>query len=199
MHKTIIFIISLFCIQLCLGQNDTPAWISGNNPESFVHVQDSVIKMEIAQFSRKGASQRRSDDASGSKLLPVPLKRCADQFAYFEKGTLYSLQLLIHIYVTGAEANARIEKINLLFYKTPLVLPDSAIADIYHPKLCEQFTKKNRPISADCKAFMSADKRRVYIYMLNGEERNRYEVTWVVQDRKYLTRIVDLTEHIEKG
>ncbi|WP_315823560.1 hypothetical protein [Paraflavitalea speifideaquila] len=46
-----------------------------------------------------------------------------------------------------------------------------------------QFTAKNKPVAVDCKAFRSADKQRVYIYMVNGEGRDRYEVTWVIQQK----------------
>ena len=33
--------------------------------------------------------------------------------------------------------------------------------------------------------------RKYYIYMLNGEGAGRYEVTWVIQDKHYLRRVVD--------
>jgi hypothetical protein len=177
-------------MQLCWGQNDSPGPPSGN-PESWVHVQDTVIKKEVAQFCHSGASQRSHGETAGAALLPIALKRCNDTFAYFDRGSLYSIELIVHIYLTRTAATRQIEKIDMIFYKTRLVLPESALKGINGPRVCTQFTSKNRPVTADCKAFQSADKRRVYIYMLNGEGQHRYEVTWVVQDRKYLTRIVD--------
>ncbi len=191
MPMNTVFNILLYCMQLCWGQNDSTDGLWGNNPESWVHLQDSVIKKEIAQFSLTGASLRGQGEASGATLKQVQLKRCNDTFAYFEKGSLYASEVLIDIFLTGAAANQQIEKISLLFYKTPLELPDSAFKGIYAPKVCTRFTGKNKPVAASCRAFRSADKRRVYIYMLNGEGERRYEVTWVVQDRKYLTRIID--------
>lgn len=191
MQMTNIFIILLYCMQLSGEQNDSSNRLSGNNPESWVNVQDTVIKNEVAQFSLTGAPHRGHGEVLGAALLPVKLKRCNDTFAYFDRGSIYAIEVIIDIYLTQAAANRQIEKIDLIFYKTPLVLPDSAFKGIYGPKVCTQFTRKNRPVAADCKAFQSADKRRVYIYMLNGEGQHRYEVTWVIQDRKYLTRIID--------
>jgi hypothetical protein len=41
------------------------------------------------------------------------------------------------------------------------------------------------------KVFVSPDKKKVYIYMLNRDNLGSYEVTWVIQDKKYLRRVVD--------
>ncbi len=38
---------------------------------------------------------------------------------------------------------------------------------------------------------VSADGRKIYIYMLKRESGGSYEVTWVIQDKKYLRRVVD--------
>lgn len=191
MRKTTLFLLLLCCMQLSWAQNDSTGWPSGKHTEGWEQVQDPVMKQEVAQFNRKGVKQSSSPAATGARLLPIPLKRCTDKFAYFEKGSIYSLDVLVHIFLTGTAPQNRIEKIDLLFYKTPLTLPESALKGIYSPRSCTQFTGKNKPVSADCKAFQSADKQRVYIYMVNGEGKDRYEVTWVVQGRKYLRRIVD--------
>jgi hypothetical protein len=39
--------------------------------------------------------------------------------------------------------------------------------------------------------YRSADGKRIYIYMLKRETGGSYEVTWVIQDKKYLRRIID--------
>jgi hypothetical protein len=191
MRTVLIFITSLFCMHFCLAQEGVPARNAASDPEGFAQVSDTVIKSEVALFSVKAAGLGIPNATSPVKLLPIPLKRCNDDFAYFDKGTVIALEVLIHIEAGGAANPTGLKKIDLLFYKTPLVLPDSALAGIYGARLCTKFTKKNRPITADCKAYMSADKRRVYIYMLNAEGKDRYEVTWVVQDRKYKMRVVD--------
>ncbi len=39
--------------------------------------------------------------------------------------------------------------------------------------------------------YLGGDKRTIYIYMLNRESIGSYEVTWIIQDKKYLRRVVD--------
>jgi hypothetical protein len=31
----------------------------------------------------------------------------------------------------------------------------------------------------------------MYVYMLNRDDTGSYEITWVIQDRKYLRRVLD--------
>lgn len=35
------------------------------------------------------------------------------------------------------------------------------------------------------------DNGRIYIYMIAGVDRERYEVTWVIKDSKFYTRVID--------
>jgi hypothetical protein len=39
--------------------------------------------------------------------------------------------------------------------------------------------------------YLSKDDRKVYIYLLNKDGKGGYEVTWVIQDKKFLRRVLD--------
>ena len=70
-----------------------------------------------------------------------------------------------------------------------LVVPPAAYFDLYEPHLFYTDAKGSK--KTYCNVYRSADSRRYYIYMLNGDGAGRYEVTWVIQDKQYLRRVVD--------
>jgi hypothetical protein len=153
-------------------------------------LRDNLIRNEIASFSINGSSIRDSGGLSNA-LTEIPLKRCSDKHLYFEKGNLYAAEIIISIQANEGALPPGIKDIMYIHYKYGFSLPDSAIADIPNPRFCEKYTSKGKPLVSNSRVFRSADKKRVYIYMLNGEGADSYEVTWVVQDSKYLTRVVD--------
>jgi hypothetical protein len=76
----------------------------------------------------------------------------------------------------------------ILNNKDTVALPPAAYADLYHP----EFTYvENGTIKTHDAVFLSADKHRVYIYMVNNEAIGKYEVTWILQDNKYVGRVID--------
>jgi hypothetical protein len=70
-----------------------------------------------------------------------------------------------------------------------VVVPPAAFVDLYQPHLFYIDAKGNK--KTYCNVYMSADRRRYYIYMVNGDGAGRYEVTWVIQDKHYLRRVID--------
>ena len=76
--------------------------------------------------------------------------------------------------------------------------PVEAFTGIYEPWPCEwsyqpvgKYVHREPLSTPNLKMFQSKKSHCIYLYMLNGEGENRYEVTWIVQDGKYLTRVVD--------
>lgn len=67
-------------------------------------------------------------------------------------------------------------------------IPAAAIADLYNPSFTYSAGGKANIAGG---VYFSADKKRIYIYLLKQEEGGSYEVTWVIQDKKYLRRVVD--------
>lgn len=74
-------------------------------------------------------------------------------------------------------------------------LPTEALEGLYEPNFCSSnySSTKKQPLPEHyfASVYESADKKRVYIYMLNGDGAGGYEVTWVIEDHKYLMRVVD--------
>jgi len=72
--------------------------------------------------------------------------------------------------------------------KDTVAVPPAAFADLFHP----EFTySEGGTIKTHNAVYQSADKKRTYIYMVNSEAIGKYEVTWILQDNKYVGRVVD--------
>ncbi|MCK4679306.1 MAG: hypothetical protein KAT48_14325 [Bacteroidales bacterium] len=181
--------IILLTEQVSFGQenDDNQATYKGN--ESFLKLPDGVVKREIAFFNIKASTSPESFPKI--KVNEIFLKKCTDSFAFFEKGNIYASEIIVSIQSENIAIISRIKEVFYIHYKYGFFLPDSAINDIYDPIFCHNYTKRNKPIASDCKVFQSEDERRIYIYMLNGHGEGSYEVTWVIQDNKYYTRVID--------
>lgn len=89
----------------------------------------------------------------------------------------------------GKVPASNIESVTVVIDQDTILIPSIALSDLYNPN----FTYKDASgVSKSHNAvYLSPDKRNIYIYMLNREAKSSYEVTWVIQDKKYLRRVVD--------
>lgn len=88
----------------------------------------------------------------------------------------------------GKVPNTTIENVTVVIDRDTVPIPPAAFSDLYNPVF--SVTEAGVPKSNN-KVYLSADGRKVYIYMLKQETGGSYEVTWVIQDKKYLRRVVD--------
>jgi len=81
-----------------------------------------------------------------------------------------------------------IQNITVIVDKDTVAIPPTAYSDLYNPI----FSVNERGVQkTNNKVLLSGDGRKIYIYMLKPETGGSYEVTWVIQDKKYLKRVVD--------
>jgi hypothetical protein len=81
-----------------------------------------------------------------------------------------------------------IENVTVVIDQDTVPIPATAFYDLYNPI----FTVDEGGVQkSNNKVYLSADGRKVYVYMLKQEAGGSYEVTWVIQDKKYLRRVVD--------
>ncbi len=88
----------------------------------------------------------------------------------------------------GAVPERTIASVTLLVHGDTIPIPPAAIADLYEPSFTYLQNGKRKSYNG---VYFSNDKRNIYIYMLNNDGVGGYEVTWVIQDKKYLRRVVD--------
>lgn len=73
--------------------------------------------------------------------------------------------------------------------KDTIPIPETAYNDLFQPEFT--YRDESGTIRTRNGVFLSADKKGIYIYMLNNEAVGHYEVTWIIRDKKYVGRVVD--------
>ena len=81
-----------------------------------------------------------------------------------------------------------ISKIMLTIGRDSVTIPPAAYFDLYNLNLT--YTDKGTLRSRNG-IYESKDGHRIYIYLFCKDATGSYEVTWVVEDKKYLRRVLD--------
>jgi len=88
----------------------------------------------------------------------------------------------------GSVPTTTIGSVMVIVNKDTIQVPPAAFSDLFHP----DFTYVDGgTIRTHDAVFLSADKHRIYVYMVNSEAIGHYEVTWIIQDKKYVGRVID--------
>ena len=177
-----------FSLVLTFGQTKTAT------SESLVNVSDSLLKSEIASFTKKGASLKLKDSLPKAQLIEIPIRNCSDKEVHLSRSTFFSsVSTFIHIYLKEELSLKKLDSIVLITHSHFLVkFPGDAYKDIFTSAQCKLAGGKRGKLFSDYyKAFYSQDRRRLYIYMIGGTDINKYEVTWVVIDDRFFTRVLD--------
>jgi hypothetical protein len=67
-------------------------------------------------------------------------------------------------------------------------IPATAYTDIYNLK----FSYTNKGVQRSTNGiYRSKDGHRIYLYIFSKDNTGSYEVTWIIQDKKYLRRVLD--------
>lgn len=181
--------------------------------EGFARVQDKSIRADLASFAMAGL-----DESAGKlPLRSLQLKALGKDSVAFEgngifvkiksgvfdpskhKFRYYTNQDNQKKYLTkidgkpfygdyGKMPATTIESVTVLFNADTVHIPKVAYADLFNPIFSYNEGGVEKYIN---NVYLSADGKRVYIYMLKRELGGSYEVTWVIQDGKYLRRVVD--------
>jgi len=191
------------------AQDDAPDY--RKKWESFSKVPEKDIRRDLAAFAYGGV-----DESMGKlPLRSIPAVGFRDSVMKFQEG---SIQVLIRTGTFDASKHklfyADVEKkqlqkidgkgffgeygslpktsiasVIMIIDKDTIRVPEIAFKDIYNPRFV-YFDKggTQRTLSG---VYYSPDKVTMYIHLVNREARDRYEVTWVIRDKKYLKRVVD--------
>jgi len=184
-----------------------------NKRESFTKLQDKDIRRDLSCFTMAGI-----DESAGKEpLRSIAIKGVGKDSIAFE-GNGISVQIKAGAfdaskhklgYFTNAETNKKyltridgkifygdygkvpvtqIDNITVLFGEDTIAIPKEAYADLYNPIFSYSENGVQKYIN---NVYLSADGRKVYIYMLKRESGGSYEVTWIIQDKQFVRRVVD--------
>jgi hypothetical protein len=176
--------------------------------EGFSHLGDKGLRSDLSCFTIGGIEESMGK----GKLKEIPVKDYGPDFISFDSNQIHVTIRSAPFFATkhklakegdhivkidnkpfygnyGRMPSTTIAKILVLIGKDTVDIPQSAFFDLYNPG----FTYPDAAGTRRTKdaVYLSGDKHTFYIYMLNKDDTGSYEVTWVIQDKKYLRRVID--------
>jgi hypothetical protein len=211
MVKQLNFLIAICSLLLAnvspaLCQDDLPDF--RNKKDNFSKVREKDIRNDLASFAIAGIEER-----IGKKpLKDIPARNYSGSNLLFQEGNIkvnitagifdpskhrldsveqYLVKIDKKPYFGnyGSVPRYTISSVTLYIDKDTIPVPQTALFDLYSPTFAY---RDGGGIPKTFNAvYLSEDKRTIYVYMLNKEDRGSYEVTWIFRDKKYLRRVVD--------
>jgi hypothetical protein len=205
--KTLIITVSILMSFCCSAQDNYDYQDTRRKNESFAKLPKTEIRADLATFTLSGI-----DEAVGkNELKKIPFTKFGDDFMNFEGGGVtaeimllpfnsakhkldYDEKYLIRIdrktyYGNfGKVPKTYINKIILTEGNDSIIIPPAAYFDIYNVNLT--YTDKGTARSRNG-IYRSKDGHRIYLYVFCKDATGSYEVTWIIQDKKYLRRVLD--------
>ena len=124
------------------------------------------------------------------KIITKPFDPAKHKLSFFDEEKKYLVKIDSKGYYGdyGKVPKTVIDSVIVVVGRDSILVPPIAFSDFANPIL--SFMEGNRQ-KTNNKVYVSADGKKMYIYMLKTEAGGSYEVTWVIQDNKYLKRVVD--------
>lgn len=207
-------LISILFLGSCLvtkGQMDNPYPDSRKKTENFVKLRDKDMRGHISTFALAGIDERLGREPLRVVIPPVGYGNDYIQFEgnnikviiksgsfepekhkltyYDEKKYLVKIDNKPYYGNYSQLPSTTIESLTVLVGKDTVQIPAAAYSDLYSPSFA--YRDGAGTIRTHNRVTLSPDGRNIYIYMLNDELKGKYEVTWIIQDKKYLQRVVD--------
>jgi hypothetical protein len=205
--RIVLFVVFILAVVVSFGQNpDYPDYRS--KKEVFSRIVEKDVRSDIASFSMGGIDESigklplkslpitelGSDHISFTdgnilvKINSVPFDKTKHKLGFFEEKYLVKIDNKPYFGDYGKVPKTAIENVTVIIDRDTVAIPPAAYTDLYNPVF--SFYDKGVQKSQD-KVYLSNDGHKVYIYLLKPEAGGSYEVTWVIQDKKYLRRVVD--------
>ncbi|MEO9033150.1 MAG: hypothetical protein ABI285_07890 [Ginsengibacter sp.] len=205
--KTLIIAASILMSFCCSAQDNYDYQDTRRKNESFAKLPKTEIRADLATFTLSGI-----DEAVGkNELKKIPFTKFGDDFMNFEGDGVaaqimlspfnparhkldYDEKYLIRIdrktyYGNfGKVPKTYISRIMLTDGNDSITIPPAAYFDIYNVSLT--YTDKGTVRSRNG-IYRSKDGHRIYLYIFCKDATGSYEVTWIIQDKKYLRRVLD--------
>ncbi|GAO42673.1 hypothetical protein [Flavihumibacter petaseus] len=173
--------------------------VHAQQDQQYTSLEDSLVKYDLSAFTiagRKrlsGSGTEPSPSAHGLKALVTG--KCSDSEIHF---SLPKKDIYLHIYFDKSSSASKLDSIFLVTHSHFWVrINREATSGIAANSTCTSTGdgKRKSYSTAVWKAWLSADNRRLYIYLrragLPGKETEEAEVTWVITESQYRYRVVD--------
>lgn len=206
--KSFFLLTLIICCFFSQAQNNVELFDSRNKKESFSKVPQREIRADLATFTMSGVDESvgkeqlqkisftsfSSDsmifegDAIKAIVATAPFDAARHKLLYDEK---YLIKIDRRTYYGGYGSLPRkyINYVTLMIGKDTIAIPPAAYSDLYNLNLT-YLDKSGTQRSANG-IYRSRDGRRTYLYLFCKDNTGSYEVTWIIQDKKYQRRVVD--------
>jgi hypothetical protein len=209
--KIRLVIACLLCSSLGMAQLNEDITDTRNKREGYLRLPKSGIRLELAGFTMSGIEE----SVGKLPLDKMPYTSQGPQFMRFENETIkaavttevfdpskvkleYDEKYLIKInkktYYGGYPnlPKTKVSSVSFIIGKDTVAIPATAYSDLYNLNLTyKDKGGKERSLNS---VYFSKDKRTIYLYLYSKDTsyaNASYEVTFVIQDKKYLRRVVD--------
>lgn len=89
----------------------------------------------------------------------------------------------------GMVPKTELKSIHIVFDEDTVALPKEAFSDIFNPAF---YYKENGQSKTRNGVYLSPEGKRIYVYLLQNESgTGSFEATWIIDNRKYVKRVVD--------
>lgn len=176
--------------------------------ELFIRITEKEIRNDIASFSMGGIEESvgklplKSLPITGFgsdfitfaennirvKITSAPFDKTKHKLGFYDEKYLVKIDNKPYFGDYGKVPRTFVSDVTVIIDRDTVAIPPAAYTDLCNPVF--SFYDRGVQKSQD-KVYLSNDGRRIYVYMLKPEVGGSYEVTWVIQDKKYLKRVVD--------
>jgi hypothetical protein len=198
---------SIFAGSICFAQKNYEYTDTRKKNESFAKISQKDIRADLATFTLAGISESigkeplkkipftsfgpdsmlfKGDNIKAS-VNTAPFDPAKHRLDYDEK---YLIKINRKPYYGGYGSLPKtyISKVSVVVDNDSVTIPATAYADLYNLKL--SYIDKGVQRTGNG-IYRSKDGHKIYIYLLCKDNTGSYEVTWVIQDKKYLRRVLD--------
>ena len=200
----------LVCCSLLSMAQDFPDFRANNKKEAFSKMAEKDIRADLATFTIAGIDERIGKAPLKKVIPPVnfgtnfitfegsdvkitikagSFEAAKHKLLYYDKKYLTKIDGKVYYGEYGNVPRYGIESITVTVGKDTVAIPAIAFSDLYSPAFT--YRDGSGTVRTHNGAYLSDDGHNIYIYMLNPENKGSYEVTWVIQDKKFLRRVVD--------
>ena len=206
--KYLIYISLLFSYNTLFAQQSLDFQDTRNKKESFAKLQDKGVRFDLAGFTLSGI-----DESIGkSEMKKLPYTKYGNNYMTFE-GDGMKATVTTDVYIVGKhrldfdEKNlikidrktyyggygsvpvTYIKNITMVLGGDSVVIPPSAYVDLYNLNFA--FRDKQQVDRSANGIYRSRDGQRIYLYLFCKDQTGSYEVTFVIQNKKYAYRVLD--------
>ena len=204
----IIFSLLLACHSLMSTAQELDFRDYRTKKESFTKIPEKDVRADIASFAIGGI-----DESIGKLPLPkIGVSKYEHNFMTFEGSNIkvvittgrfdpakhkitrdeehvVKIDNRPYYGYYGQMPNNHITAVTILVDKDTVPIPPTAYTD-----LCNvSFTYRDNSGTerSNNAVYLSKDNRKMYVYLLNKDGKGGYEATWVIQDKKFVRRVLD--------